>query len=86
VRVNIGPHGLTAFQRLCREALVWRGLEHPFILPFIGIDAETFRSSNNVGLVAPWRDRGTLRVYMQSELYRPNVDSYRLVGIVSLVT
>ncbi|KAJ6570706.1 kinase-like domain-containing protein, partial [Mycena sp. CBHHK59/15] len=29
--------------QFCREALVWQHLHHPFILPLIGIDRETFR-------------------------------------------
>ncbi|KAJ6556229.1 hypothetical protein B0H19DRAFT_1029247 [Mycena capillaripes] len=29
----------------CREALVWQGLNHRFILPLIGIDRKTFPPS-----------------------------------------
>jgi serine/threonine protein kinase len=72
---------LTGSKRLCREALVWRQLKHPHVLPFIGIDAYTFRSTHHVAIVTPWRARGTLRSYMKSSVYRHSIDSYRLVSI-----
>ncbi|KAJ7770552.1 kinase-like domain-containing protein [Mycena metata] len=42
---------------ICREALVWRGLHHPHILPFIGIDRDTFPS---LAIVSPWMEQGTV--------------------------
>jgi serine/threonine protein kinase len=56
-------------QRLLREALVWRQLRHPSILPFIGVDRETFAASHQLCLVSPWMRRGTVRQYIQSEDY-----------------
>jgi hypothetical protein len=67
----------TVFQRIFREALVWRRLDHPFVLPFIGIHV---RTSDRIGMVAPWRERGTLKAYTKSEFYCPEVDLYRLVS------
>jgi serine/threonine protein kinase len=61
--------------------MIWRQLEHPFVLRFIGIDAHTFRDTNNVAMVMPWRDRGTLKDYMRTNHYQHNTDSYRLVSI-----
>jgi hypothetical protein len=29
-------------KKFCREALLWRGLNHSNVLPFYGIDLETF--------------------------------------------
>ncbi|KAJ7111279.1 kinase-like domain-containing protein [Mycena epipterygia] len=49
--------------QLCREAVVWRGLHHPFILPFLGIDRETF--SNAFCLVSPWMKHGTVLNYLR---------------------
>ncbi|KAJ6576220.1 kinase-like domain-containing protein [Mycena sp. CBHHK59/15] len=59
-------------QQFCREALVWRGLQHRFILPFLGIDRETFPSS--FCMVSPWMKHGTVLIYLKNrghgELYR----------------
>ncbi|KAJ7619293.1 kinase-like domain-containing protein [Roridomyces roridus] len=48
--------------RLCREALVWKDLNHPNILPFIGIDRETF--PNSLCMVSPWMENGTVLKYL----------------------
>jgi hypothetical protein len=72
-------------QRLRREALVWRQLQHPFILPFVGLDADTFRASDHIGIVTPWIERGTLRTFMHSESYQEGVDSYRLVHFLMFI-
>jgi hypothetical protein len=48
---------------------VWRQLKHRFILPFIGIDKETFASAGFLCLVSPWMQRGTLRDYVSSTNY-----------------
>ncbi|KAJ7107504.1 kinase-like domain-containing protein [Mycena epipterygia] len=47
----------------CREAVVWRGLSHRFILPLIGIDRETFPSS--FCMVSPWMKQGTVLKYLR---------------------
>jgi serine/threonine-protein kinase TNNI3K len=49
-------------QKFFHEALVWRNLKHPFILPFIGIDCETFLSS--LCMVSPWMEGGTVLKYL----------------------
>jgi hypothetical protein len=64
---------------ICREALLWRQLDHPHILPFLGVDAETFASRNALCLVSPWMERGTLKQYIASALFDPAVDRDRLV-------
>ncbi|KAJ7145871.1 kinase-like domain-containing protein, partial [Mycena epipterygia] len=55
----------------CREALVWRELHHPNILPFIGIDRESFPSS--LCMVSPWMEHGTILRYLEVH-GRANVD------------
>ncbi|KAJ6502738.1 kinase-like domain-containing protein [Mycena vitilis] len=48
--------------KFCREALVWQGLRHPSILPFLGIDRHTFPSS--LCMVSPWMKHGTILKYL----------------------
>lgn len=70
-----------ALQMLCREVLVWKQLRHPFILPFLGVDSETFqpkgkgfarmswalcKTQRHMCLVSPWMEHGTVLDYMKS--------------------
>jgi serine/threonine protein kinase len=64
---------------ICREALLWRQLNHPHILSFLGVDAETFSSRNALCLISPWMEQGTLKQYITSTLFDPAVDRGRLV-------
>ncbi|KAL0953745.1 hypothetical protein HGRIS_004935 [Hohenbuehelia grisea] len=50
-------------QKFCREALFWRHVRHPNVMPFIGIDSETFGSS--LCLVSPWMQNGTVLRYLK---------------------
>ncbi|KAJ7271184.1 kinase-like domain-containing protein [Mycena rebaudengoi] len=47
----------------CHEAVLWRGLQHPFVLPFLGIHI----SEGLTCLVSPWRDKGSIRDHLASE-------------------
>ncbi|KAJ7646740.1 hypothetical protein FB45DRAFT_180933 [Roridomyces roridus] len=49
--------------KFCREALVWKDLRHPYILPFIGIDRDSFPSS--LCMVSPWMEHGTVLSYIK---------------------
>ncbi|KAJ7239976.1 kinase-like domain-containing protein [Mycena haematopus] len=49
--------------KLCREALVWKDLHHPHILPFLGIDRDTFPAA--LCSVSPWMEHGTVLNYLQ---------------------
>ena len=63
-------------QQFFREALVWQHLRHPFILPFIGIDRETFPGF--LCLASPWMEHGTVVKHLKDH-GRVNVD--KLVSI-----
>ncbi|KAF4564566.1 hypothetical protein EYR40_010732 [Pleurotus pulmonarius] len=52
-----------AHKMICREALLWKKAQHKYVLPFLGIDAQTF--STSVSLISPWMHNGTINVYMQ---------------------
>ncbi|KAJ7273254.1 kinase-like domain-containing protein [Mycena rebaudengoi] len=49
--------------QFCREALIWQHLKHPYILPMLGIDCETFPSS--LCMVSPWMENGTVLKYLE---------------------
>lgn len=81
VRTLLGcsaPLRLCILQALCREALPWRQLKHPNILPFLGIDSET--SSPWLCLVAPWVRHGNLNSYIQAH-DPPLQEVHRLVSV-----
>ncbi|KAJ7712158.1 kinase-like domain-containing protein, partial [Mycena olivaceomarginata] len=58
--------------KFCREALVWKGLRHPYILPFLGVEGDSFPLS--LCLVSPWMEHGTvlnhLKVYRHTSVDR----------------
>jgi serine/threonine protein kinase len=68
-------------QSLAHEALVWRQLQHPSILPFLGIDSATFAETGYLCLVSPWMERGTLKGYMNNGEYEPERDLLRIVRL-----
>ncbi|KAJ7646809.1 kinase-like domain-containing protein [Roridomyces roridus] len=57
--------------KFCREALVWKDLHHPNILPFLGIDRDTFPSS--LCMVSPWMEHGTILNHLEKHSHT-NVD------------
>ncbi|KAJ7239950.1 kinase-like domain-containing protein, partial [Mycena haematopus] len=57
----------------CREALVWKELQHPHILPCLGIDKDSFPSS--LCLVSPWMENGTVMSYLEEHGHE-NVDKF----------
>ncbi|KAF8174635.1 WD40-repeat-containing domain protein [Mycena galopus ATCC 62051] len=57
--------------KFCREALLWKDLHHPNILPFLGIDRDSFPSS--LCMVSPWMEHGTVIEYLKTHGHA-NVD------------
>ncbi|KAF8131244.1 kinase-like domain-containing protein [Mycena galopus ATCC 62051] len=57
--------------KFCREALLWKQLNHPHVLPFLGIDRDSFPSP--LGIVSPWMEHGTVINYLEKN-GRANVD------------
>jgi hypothetical protein len=51
-------------QSLCREAIPWRQLNHPNVLPFLGIDEAT--SLHGACLVLPWVPFGDILNYVKT--------------------
>ena len=56
-----------------REILLWTGLSHPHIVPFLGISTDIFflRATENtparIGLVIPWLEKGSVRQYLHMQ-------------------
>ncbi|KAH8790440.1 hypothetical protein DL96DRAFT_1488202, partial [Flagelloscypha sp. PMI_526] len=60
----------------CREALIWRQLIHPNILPFMGISRTAFH--DQLCMVAPWMQSGTITDYLEKH---PTSDRKALVSL-----
>jgi serine/threonine-protein kinase TNNI3K len=41
-----------------KEALTWRQLSHPYVLPFFGVNLDTF--PGYMAMVSPWMTVGTV--------------------------
>jgi len=66
---------------LCREALIWKQLNHEHILPFIGVNTEVFKSS--MCLVLPWMENGNIRGYVQKIRDRDKLSGSEFVSSVN---
>lgn len=53
---------LSNFQQFCREAFVWKRLNHEHILPIWGVSTEVFERS--VCMVLPWMEKRSVRAYI----------------------
>ncbi|EIN06484.1 kinase-like protein, partial [Punctularia strigosozonata HHB-11173 SS5] len=63
-------------QNLCREALPWRQLNHPNVLPFLGIERDT--QPPWLCLVSPWIDFGNILRYLEVHSTVTSVDKLML--------
>ncbi|KAJ7078489.1 kinase-like domain-containing protein [Mycena epipterygia] len=45
-------------RRFCREALIWKNLDHHYVLPFLGVDSESFPGF--LCMVSPWMGKGPI--------------------------
>lgn len=55
------------YSKLCKEALVWRQLQHPNIVPFRGVDQRTFQRTHHICIVSEWMDKGSLRDLLKED-------------------
>jgi len=53
----------SSFQEFCEEALVWKQLDHPNLLPFIGVNRTIFCPS--YCFVSPWMRNGNIMAYLK---------------------
>ncbi|KAK0449334.1 kinase-like domain-containing protein [Armillaria borealis] len=61
----------------CQEALVWRQLRHPNILPFLGVNEYLFAPS--YCLISPWMINGNIMSYLEA-----HPDHDRLTSLVQV--
>ncbi|EIN12091.1 kinase-like protein, partial [Punctularia strigosozonata HHB-11173 SS5] len=47
---------------LCQEALAWRQLKHPRVVPFLGVDGDSHAPA--LCMVSPWMSQGSLLKYL----------------------
>ncbi|KAJ7905983.1 kinase-like domain-containing protein [Mycena leptocephala] len=60
-------------QAICREALIWKHLDHPYVLPFLGVyciyPAHGFKS-----IVSPWCESGNMSNYLSTGNVFSNIE------------
>ncbi|KAJ7931278.1 kinase-like domain-containing protein [Mycena leptocephala] len=49
---------LQIHRKFCREALIWKNLDHEYVLPFIGVDSDAFPGF--LCMVSPWMSQGSI--------------------------
>jgi len=50
------------FSEFCREAVAWRHLRHPNVLPLLGVDLEQHR----LAMISEWMDQGNINEFVRS--------------------
>ena len=69
----IGDFFLTCDQKFCKEAVIWRHLRHPNVVPLVGVTISPDRCS----LVSDWTDNGTILRFIRKN---PDANRIDLVG------
>jgi serine/threonine protein kinase len=69
--------GLTGIQEFGREALIWRQLCHPNLLPFFGL----YYLDNRLCLVSPWMENGNVMEFLKKA--PPSANRLSLVSSVN---
>ncbi|KZT50979.1 hypothetical protein CALCODRAFT_504082 [Calocera cornea HHB12733] len=62
-------------KNIVRETRVWIGLEHPNVLPLLGVCPDI--ESRRIWLISPWMDNGNLSEYLR---HNTRADCVGLVG------
>ncbi|KAL0060011.1 Rho guanine nucleotide exchange factor [Marasmius tenuissimus] len=77
VKVYLTSDVNRSLKEYLREAIVWKQLKHPNVLPFLGI-YHLGDTRERICLVSPWMDRGNLVQYLK-DTPRESVDHISLV-------
>ncbi|PBL04500.1 kinase-like protein [Armillaria gallica] len=65
-------------KNFCREALVWRNLKHPNVLPFLGVSTELFVPS--FCLISPWMENGNIMSFLATNPAHDRLGSIKEVA------
>ncbi|KAE9387929.1 kinase-like protein [Gymnopus androsaceus JB14] len=65
-------------KEFCKEALIWRQLKHPNILPLLGVNAELF--SPSFCLISPWMENKDIITYLKNN---PNRNRHTVLSEVA---
>lgn len=57
-------HERSTAEIFCQEALVWRQLRHPNVLPFLGVSEDLF--TPRYCLISPWMVNGNIMSYFEA--------------------
>ena len=63
-------------QRFCKEAIRWKALNHPNVLPLLGVTM----GENQFVMVSEWMGNGNINKFIQSH---QDVDRFELVSLRS---
>ena len=63
-------------QRFCKEAMMWRSLSHPNVLPLLGV----IMASSRFAMVTEWMDHGNINQFIK---VHKGINRFELVGISS---
>ncbi|KAK0204824.1 kinase-like domain-containing protein [Desarmillaria ectypa] len=65
-------------KNFCHEALVWRNLKHPNVLPFLGVSTEPFAPS--FCLISPWMQNGNIMSFLATNPANDRLTSIKEVA------
>ncbi|KAL0568100.1 Rho guanine nucleotide exchange factor [Marasmius crinis-equi] len=80
LRVHLTSDVQASLKEYLREAIVWKQLKHPNLLPFLGI-YYLDDTRQRICLVSPWMERGNLVQFLK-DTPRESVDHLLLVNIL----
>ena len=66
---------MSGFKRFCREAVAWKHLQHPNILPLLGVTL----AEQRFAMVSEWMENGNINEFTQEN---PNVNRTKLVRML----
>jgi serine/threonine protein kinase len=67
-------------QEFCKEAVIWKNLSHPNVLPFIGANLVTEPGCERYEMVSEFMENGDIKAFIEGN---PGVNRLELVGFDS---
>jgi hypothetical protein len=66
-------------EKFCREVINWHYLQHPNVLPFLGLEGENTSAILHIAMVSPWMDNGNMLQF----IIRQDLQATELKRLVS---